>query len=496
MICPDLEAYILRLHLVEKWPPGTIAVQVGLHPQTVRRVLEKGGISHKTFRRKPRMVDPFIPFLLETLEKYPTLCASRLFAMVRERGYKGLPDHFRAIVAEIRPRPAAEAFLRLRTLPGEQAQVDWAHFGHITIDGARRPLVAFVLVLSWSRKIFLRFGCDMRMGAFLAHHVAAFEAMGGVARVNLYDNLKSAVIERIGDAIRFNENLLAFASHHHYEPRPVAVYRGNQKGRVERAIRYIRTAFFPARTWQDLDDLNDQAKAWCEGEAADRKCPGDRLLTVREAFETERPRLLPLPDDGFPVEDRVAVRVGKTPYARFDLNDYSVPHGRVRRMLTVVASQKVIRILDGQDLVATHDRSWGRGMQIEDPAHIAALVALKQKAHEGSATDRLHHTVPKVRDFLNAAAERGSNLGSIVSGLLRYLDTYGINDLETAVSEALDKGAPHLAGVRQVLERLRNEKGLPPPIAVRLSDNARARDVVVKPHRLSSYDPPKEDDNE
>jgi transposase len=94
----------------------------------------------------------------------------------------------------------------------------------------------------------------------------------------LYDNLKSAVLERQGDAIRFHPTLLAFAAHYRFEPRPVAIARGNEKGRVERAIRYVRDNFFAARTWRDLDDLNAQAEAWCLGQAADRPCPEDRVV--------------------------------------------------------------------------------------------------------------------------------------------------------------------------------------------------------------------------
>ena len=193
--------------------------------------------------------------------------------MVRERGYGGGPDYFRHLIARHRPRPPAEAYLRLRTLPGEQAQIDWGHFGHLTIGRARRPLMAFVMVLSWSRQIFLRFFLDARMENFLRGHVAAFEAFNGCARVLLYDNLKSAVLERQGDAIRFHPTLFAFASHYRYEPRPVAVARGNEKGRVERAIRYVRDSFFAARKFTGLDDLNAQAVAWCSGLAADRPCP-------------------------------------------------------------------------------------------------------------------------------------------------------------------------------------------------------------------------------
>ena len=219
------------------------------------------------------MLDTFLPFVLETLVKYPTLTSRRLYEMVCERGYPGGPDHFRHLIVLHRPKPLAEAYLRLRTLPGEQAQVDWGHFGPIIVGSAKRPLMAFVITLSYSRKIFLRFYMNCQMANFLRGHEAAFTAWNGLPRVLLYDNLKSAVLERKGDAIRFHPTLLAFSAHYRFEPRPVAVARGNEKGRVERFIRYIRDNFFAAREWKDLDDLNMQAEQWCENQTTDKDLP-------------------------------------------------------------------------------------------------------------------------------------------------------------------------------------------------------------------------------
>jgi hypothetical protein len=218
--------------------------------------------------------------------------------------------------------------------------------------------MAFVMVLSHSRQIFLRFCLDARMENFLRGHVAAFTAWGGVPRVLLYDNLKSAVLERRGDAIRFHPTRLGFAGHYRYEPRPVAIARGNEKGRVERAIRYVRDAFFAARSFSGLDDLNDQAEAWCIGVAADRRCPDDPARSVGDVFAEEKSRLLALPDNPPPLLEHVAVSVGKTPYVRFDLNDYSVPHTHVRRILTVLADPHEVRIADGADVLARHRRSY------------------------------------------------------------------------------------------------------------------------------------------
>src|SRR6202795_4551908 len=393
-IPPDLEAQILRYYHVEKWRVGTIARQLHVHHGTVARVLAQAGLPRIGPPARRSRVEPYLPFIHQTLEKFPTLTASRLYAMVRERGYRGSGDHFRHLIACYRPRPAAEAYLRLRSLPGEQAQVDWGHFGHLVIGRARRPLMAFVMVLSYSRQIFLRFFLDARMESFLRGHVAAFTAWNGCARVLLYDNLKSAVLERQGDAIRFHPTLLGFAGHYRYEPRPVAVARGNEKGRVERAIRYVRDGFFAARSFKDLDDLNAQAEAWCIGSSADRRCPGEPDRTVREGFAEERSRLLALPDNPAPLLEHVAVSVGKTAYVRFDLNDYSVPHTFVRRVLTVLADPHEVRIADGAVVLACHRRSYDKGEQIEDPAHVQALTDKKHAARQHRGNDRLARAAP------------------------------------------------------------------------------------------------------
>lgn len=486
MIPHELEERILRLHFVEKWSFGTIAKQCGVHHTTVRRVLHDRGVPAARSVR-PALVDPFLPFIRETLETYPTLPASRLHAMIAERGYSGGPDHFRRIVAGLRPRKPAEAYQRLRTLCGEEGQVDWGHFGHRQVGRATRPVSAFVMVLSWSRMPFVRFFYDQRMGSFLAGHVDAFSFFGGVPRRLLYDNLKSVVLERRGKAIHFHPTALDFAAHYRFEPRPVAVRRGNEKGRVERTIRYLRTSFWPARSWDCLEDLNQQAERWCREVASLRPCPEDDTMSVDAAWEAERPQLLPLPGDRYPAHDAIAVRVGKQPYVRFDLNDYSVPSNRVRRTLTVLATPTAIRVVDGGDVVAEHVRSFGRGEQVENPEHIRALVEQKREASTSRGIDRLHHAAPSSARLLEGAAQRGHNLGSAVAGLLRLVDTWGAEAVESAVLEAVDADALHVAAVRQVLEQRAQDAGTPPPLPVPLSAAARSRDVAVKPHALASY---------
>ncbi len=488
MIAPERAAEILRLYHAEKWKPGTIAHQLGVHHNTVRRVLAQAGQAPGFDSTRASMADPFVPLIEQTLEKYPTLRASRLYAMVHARGYPGGPDHFRHVVARYRPAPAAEAYLRLRTLPGEQAQVDWGYFGKQRSGRAERALWGFVMVLSYSRQIFLRFFFGNAMANFLRGHVAAFASFGGIPRVLLYDNLKSAVLERVGQAIHFNPTLLELAAHYRFEPRPVAVARGNEKGRVERAIRYIRDSFFAARPFTDLDDLNAQATAWCAGIAAERLCPEDRTRRVREVFADERARLLAVPDNPFPCEDREETKVLRTPYVRFDLNDYSVPHTSVRRVVVVHATLQCVRVVDGSTVIATHPRSWDKGEQIELAEHVAALVAFKRAARHHRGLDRLHHACAHAPAFFAALAARHGNLGAATTGLTTLLDLYGARTVDDALAGALQAQAPHVAAVRQILEQSRHAHSQPPPIAVALPEDPRLRDIVVHPHALATYD--------
>jgi len=147
----EVEARVRRLFHAEKWKIGTIARELSLHPDVIRRILAGAGTVVEHPRCRLQAIDAYRSFITETWKRHPTLTASRLYRMCKERGYTGGPDHFRHQVRSLRPRPRSEAFLRLRSFPAEQAQVDWGHFGKVTIGRATRPLMAFVMVLSWSR---------------------------------------------------------------------------------------------------------------------------------------------------------------------------------------------------------------------------------------------------------------------------------------------------------------------------------------------------------
>src|SRR6266508_1784153 len=182
MISPEQRAEIRRLFYAEHWRVGTIATTLGVHHDTVYHAIERDRFVRTGTQVRPSALDPYKAFLAATLEPYPRLRATRLYAMLRERGFAGSAVQVRRYVRTIRPAARAEAYLRLETLPGEQAQVDWGNFGAFPGGGGRRILSCFVLVLSWSRAVYARFALDQTLESFLRAHVEAFTALGSVPR--------------------------------------------------------------------------------------------------------------------------------------------------------------------------------------------------------------------------------------------------------------------------------------------------------------------------
>jgi transposase len=182
MIPPELHAQIRRLFFAEHWRFNTIATQLGVHHDTVRRAVESERFIRPGRQVRPSALDPYKAFITATLEQYPRLRATRLWAMVRERGYPGSAIQVSRYVRTVRPAARAEAYLRLDTLPGEQAQVDWGNFGQVRVGSTTRLLSCFVLVLSWSRGCYARFALDQTLESFLRGHVEAFAALQGVPR--------------------------------------------------------------------------------------------------------------------------------------------------------------------------------------------------------------------------------------------------------------------------------------------------------------------------
>ena len=482
MVSPETTVQIRHYFYAEHWKIGTIARQLSLHPDAVRHAIGSSDFNRPSPLR-PSITDPYLEFVRQTLDRHPRLRATRIYQMIRERGYSGSVVQLRRAVARLRP-PVREPFLRLQTFPAEQGQVDWAHFGQVSVGRARRTLSCFVITLSYSRALYLEFFFDQTMENFLRGHVHAFQDWAGQPRVILYDNLKSAVLERRGSEIHFHPRLLELCAHYHFVARPCQVRAGNQKGRVERAIRYVRDSFWAGRTFTTLAECNRQALAWRDQVAHQRRWPGDDSHTVEQAFAEEQPRLLPPPMHSFSTDRIVAVRSAKTIYVRFDLNDYSIPPEAVGRPLTLVASDTQIRILDGAVEVARHLRSYDRHQLVLDPAHQEAVLKCKRKAFHSTPAGRLEQAVPESKTLLDRAFAQGESAGTQTAQLMKLLDEHGPAALRRAICEALERNTPRASSVAFLLRR----QPCPRPVALDLSRHPQAQSIDVRPHDLETND--------
>lgn len=492
MIEAELFAKIRRLFFAEHWRVGTIATQLSVHHETVRHAIDADSFKRHASPIRASSLDPYKVIAQETLEKHPRLRATRLYQMLRDRGYSGSIVQLRRYVAIVRPtRCLHEAFLRLRTLPGEQAQVDWGHFGKIEIGRSKRALSCFVMVLSHSRAMYARFTLDQQLESFLRCHRDAFTTLGGVPREILYDNLKSVVLERHSEHIRFHPQILDMAGHYHFAPKPCAAYRPNEKGKVERTIQYLRHSFFAARRFTSVEDLNRQLSEWILHVAHARTAPGslEDKESVGEALLREKTRLLALPANAFECDQIRAVSSGKQPYIRFDANDYSIPHEWVRKPLTLSASETDVRLIDAcGNVVAQHERSYEKRQTIETPEHMKRLGKVKKEARALRGRDHLRSSCGKAEEFIAALYARGVPVGAHITRLTKLLELHGAIDLDAALAEVVARGAISSDSVEHVLEQRQRARNAKPSLAVQLPDDPRVRNLRITPHELKSYD--------
>jgi transposase len=487
MIDAEIEARIRRLFFAEHFKVGTIVSELSVHRDTVVRVIGAERFMRGLSVEHSPSLEPYTDFIKIVIEQYPRLRATRLFEMLKARGYPGGVHAVRRHLRRVRPQPKREVFFRLETLPGEQAQVDWAHFGKVTVGNTQRTLSCFVMVLSHCRAMFGRFFLDQTTENFLRGHVEAFAAFGGAPRKILYDNLKSVVVDRVGEHVRFHPKLLELANFYRFDPRPCAPYRGNEKGKVERSIHYLRYSFFEGRVFRSLDSLNAELSEWISNTAHARTLVG-QSQPVRERLLMEKTRLLPLPDNAFVADTALAVVAKKTPYIRFDQNDYSIPHTHVGLPLTLVASESAIRILDGFFEIARHKRSYERHRRFELQEHLEELQAHKRRARELRGRHRLFDACPSAKPFVAEALQRGESPSHTTLALLRLLDAYDARTVDDAVKAATARGAFGVASVAHIIEQDRKARRLAPPIGGLALADERARALRTKTHALGDYD--------
>jgi transposase len=484
---PAIEAEIRRLFFAEHWKVGTIARQLDVHHDVVRRVL--GLLPPPEATEPPALrLDPYREFIAAQLEQYPRLRATRLFDMIQPRGYRGSVRTLRRWVARTRPAPPPEVFLRLQPLAGEQAQIDWAHVGAIPVPGGERSLWVFLMVLAYSRALWAELVFELSADSLCRSLVRGTAWMQGSARQWLFDNAKAVVLERHGDAARFHPDLLDLASHYHVQPRLCAVGQAPQKGRVERAVRYLRERFFAGRRITDLAAGNRELARFLEEIALPRPHPVFKDRSVADVLAEERPRLLPLPATPAATDRVLSVAADKTASVRFDTNLYSVPPAAAAKTLSLVANDTQVRILDGTLEVARHPRCWGRRQVIELPEHREQILRLKRAAQELKGRDRLRALVPSIDTLYARWIDAGRSLRHTTAFANRLLDLYGEAIFLHAVAEILARGLHDPGALAQLCEQQRRARSRPVPIEITVPSHVPDRDVI--PHNLEDYDDP------
>jgi transposase len=482
---PELEAEIARLFYAEHWRVGTIAMQLRTHPDVVRRVLGIGA-PRTPMQLRPRLVDPYREFIDDTLRRYPKLRATRLHDMLRVRGFRGAVRTLREYVAVVRPKPRREVYLSTETMPGEQAQVDWAYVDKIPVPGGERALWLFVMVFAYSRALWAEFVLDLSVHSLTRSLVRASTWFGGSTRQWLFDNPKTVVVERVGTAVRFHPTLLALCAAMRVEPRLCAVARPEHKGKVERAIRYLRDRFLAGRRILGVADGNRALRGFLDDIAHQRAHPVQHERKVADVLGDEKPRLLALPDP-LPVTDFLEpVQPDTQAFVRFDSNRYSVPTELAERVLTLVADDRSVRLVDGKTTIAEHARAWGKKQVIEKAEHRVALVAERKAAAQLKGRDRLRAVAPTFDRVVEKWTATGGSLAVRVTRAIKLLDLYGDDVFAAAVADVVERGLADLGALAMACEQHRKDRRRAVPVELVLPEHLDDADVI--PHDLERYD--------
>lgn len=345
---------------------SAIARRVGLDRKTVRRYIDRGlePPAYGPRERRETKVKRFERYIGERLAAFPELTATRLLREVRALGYGGGYTAVKEVVRALRPSATTGFEVRFETPPGQQAQVDFAHFrtGFDDEPETEHVVWLFSFVLGHSRMLWGRFVLHQDLQTLLRCHSAAFTALGGVPEQILYDRMRT-VFSREDPAaghIVYNRTLMAFARHYGYLPKACQPYRAKTKGKVERPYRYIREDFFLGRQFRNLDDLNAQFRQWLD-EVANVRVHATTKRVVAEHFAEERPKLQPLPTGPFQAVLRLERRITRDGMISVDGNLYSVPDTTRRRVVEVHSTADELHILDQGQVIAVHAVMDGRG---------------------------------------------------------------------------------------------------------------------------------------
>ena len=283
---------LLREYLEQGWSKTALAAKLEMSRRTVYHWIETGQLDRDAddeaarYKARPvvaRKIDAYRPIIEARLQAYPLLSAVRLLGEIKAAGYVGGYTQLKEYVRHVRP-VVEDPVVRFETPPGHQAQVDFAHF---RLPWGRRW--ALLVVLGYSRLLWLRFFPRQDMGTLFSGLEQAFAFFEGVTQELLFDQMKSVIVDdqRLnGGRLVENPEFIRFANHWRFTARACRAYRAKTKGKVERPIRYVRENFFYGRTFLNDEDLNAQAEQWLE-RVANARIHGTTQEVPRERFQRE-----------------------------------------------------------------------------------------------------------------------------------------------------------------------------------------------------------------
>ena len=356
-----------------------IARHLSVSRQTVRKYLEHPDITKTKPNPKPGKLTPFYDLIKQLLEQWPDASAEVIRQRIADKGYSGsrtiLRDYLQAVRGK---RKQSKAFLRFETQPGEQFQFDWGHFGSLAYGTTHRKLYCMTVLECHSRMLYLEFTHSQNKEAVMRTLLNAFIFFNGTSVELVHDNLKTAVIERVGDIIRFNEDYLHFLRPFHIRPYACGLGDASAKGKIEKGgIHYVRYNFWPCRTFTDLNDVNAQACRWRD-QVANARIHGTTNQIPLERFR--RDALRPLPEALPDTRDQADAKVLSDCRFKFDGNSYSAPHWLVDKTLSIKADNRTVWAAYKDRILVEHPRTWERKAVIENPNHVKDLLLTRKKA--------------------------------------------------------------------------------------------------------------------
>jgi transposase len=478
-------AEVLRLGLVEGVAVRAIARRLHLARKTVRKILGRHQAPPKP-AAGPRgsILDPYEPAIRAVLDDTPEMLAPALLERLRPLGYTGGVTILRDRLRRLRPHGHREAFLTLDFPPGEAMQVDWADFG-FALPGVPRRVSAFVAALCYSRRLYIEFTVSQAMGSFLRCMERCLHFYGGTTLAEIFDNMKTVVTSHTSAAIVFNPRFLDYARSRGFAVRACNVRRGNEKGRVERPIGFVRRRFWPGRRFRDLLDLNVQAARWRDDFANGRvhEVTGKVPQLV---FEHEEKRLLrPLPETPFDTDDIDGMGVTKMFRVPFDRNRYSVPWRLASQQVLVRADDDFVSIFLETKKVAQHRRSWDVGQDIEHPSHKKDLLEHKPRAAAGDLPPALVGLGDLGRAYFKLLASGSRSIHRESLRLTFLVEIFGAIATASAMREVMQTG--HV-GAEYVEYVMRHKRGLVPHAAPLRLGNDELDAIALPEPDLSIYD--------